>query len=280
MSDELLASQVNETVCVGAAVAEPVAVSVVAATCALLVNVRVELSAALATTGLYVTVNGTLCPAVMTFGSDKPLIVNSELLLLAAGMVTFAPVAVRLPVAVPLVPVNTFPTATGVGLTPNCPATVDPVPVREMTREGLEPFDVTVTLPLALAVDVGAKVTVKLVLCPAVSVTGVEIPFSVKPVPLIPTFEIITVEPPVLVTVSVSGSLVPVGTVPKLRLVGFAPSAPTAAPVPVNGKDSEGLGAFEVIVTLPLALPVVSGANETVNVVLCPALSASGVAMP
>jgi hypothetical protein len=95
-----------------------------------------------------------------------------------------------------------------------------------MVKVGLEPFDVTVTVPLAPAVDVGAKVTVKFALCPAVSVTGGVIPLSVKPVPLIPTCETVTVALPTLVTVCDSGRLVPVCTVPKFRLAGFAPNVP------------------------------------------------------
>lgn len=71
-----------------------------------------------------------------------------------------------------------------------------------------------------------------------------------------------------LVTVSDRPWLVPVRTVPKFRLAGFAPSAPTDAPVPDNAIDSVGFGAFEVIVTLPLALPAACGANVTLNVVL------------
>ena len=268
------------TVWTGAAVAEPVAVSVVAVTRALLVNVSVELSPALATVGLYVTVNGTLDPAEITFGSESPLMAKSALLLLTAVMVTFAPVAERLPTAVPLVPVNTFPTATGVGLTPSWPATVEPAPEREMTREGFDPFDVTVTLPLALVAEVGANVTVNVAACPGVSVTGVVIPLSVNPVPATATCEIMSDEPPVFVTVSESGWLFPVCTVPKFRLVGLAPSAPGAAPVPVNGSDSEGFGPFDVMVTLPLALPVACGANVTVKCVDWAAASASGVAIP
>jgi hypothetical protein len=123
----------------------------------------------------------------MIRGSDKPLIAKRELLELAAVTVTFAPVAVRLPEAVPLLPVNTLPTATGAGVALSVPGVLDPVPAREIVRVGLDPLEVTVTLPLALPADAGAKVTVKLALCPAVSVAGVEIPVSVKPVPLIPT---------------------------------------------------------------------------------------------
>jgi hypothetical protein len=40
------------------------------------------------------------------------------------------------------------------------------------------------------------------------------------------------------------------------------------------------LDAFEVIVTLPVALLVFVGANFTVSAVLCPALRVSGVVIP
>ena len=174
----------------------------------------------------------------MITGSDKPPIAKRELLEVAAVTVTFAPLAVRVPEPVPLAPTATLPTPTGVGVALSTPGEVDPVPAREMVKVGLDPFDVTVTLPLALVADVGAKVTVKLALCPAVSVTGGVIPLSVKPVPLIPTCETVTDELPRLVTVCDSGRLVPVCTVPKFKLAGFAPSVPvpdggcTAADLP------------------------------------------------
>jgi hypothetical protein len=90
----------------------------------------------------------------------------------------------------------------------------------------------------------------------------------------------VTLEPPVLVTVSDKNSLLPTVTVPKVRLVGFDPNAPGATPVPDNGSNSEGFGASEVIVTVPLALPAARGEKVAVNVVLCDALRASGVVMP
>lgn len=71
-----------------------------------------------------------------------------------------------------------------------------------------------------------------------------------------------------LVTVSDRAWLLPVCTVPKFKLVGFAANDPSEAPVPDNAIDNVGFGAFEVIVTVPLALPVVCGANVTLNVVL------------
>ena len=61
---------------------------------------------------------------------------------------------------------------------------------------------------------------------------------------------------PVLVRVSVSVELAATTTFPKLKLVGAAVSAPGATPVPDSGNVSEGLDAFELMVTVPLALPV------------------------
>jgi len=184
--DDELAFHDKSTLWTGAAVPVPLAVSVVVEGWALLVNVRVAASTP-ATTGLKVTVNDALCPAGMVNGSDKPLITKSELFELAAVTVTFAPLAVKVPVADPLVPATTLPSAMGDGVAVSTPAVVVPLPVKGMVKLGSEPVDVTVTLPLALPADVGVKVTLKVALCPAVRVTGVEIPLTVKPVPLTPT---------------------------------------------------------------------------------------------
>lgn len=74
--------------------------------------------------------------------------------------------------------------------------------------------------------------------------------------------------------------MLPTVTLPKLRLVGFEPSAPGATPVPDKGIVSVGLEAFDVMVTFPLALAAVCGANVTVKVVLCPAVSVIGAVIP
>jgi hypothetical protein len=180
----------------------------------------------------------------------------------------------------PLVPATTLPIAMGEGDAVSDPVVAVPAPVRGIVKVGLAPVDVTVTLPLALAADNGVKVTLKVALCPAMSVAGVEIPLTLKPVPLTPTCEMVSVDPPVFVTVSDNTCLLPTVTVPKSRLVGFDPTAPCVTPVPDSGSDSEGFGASEVIVTVPLALPAVRGENVAVNVVLCEAVRASGVVMP
>jgi hypothetical protein len=90
----------------------------------------------------------------------------------------------------------------------------------------------------------------------------------------------VTLEPPVLVTVSDRDCLLPTITLPKLRPVGFDPRAPGVTPVADNGMARVGLVAFEVIVTLPVTLPADAGVNVAVKVALCPAVSVAGVVMP
>ena len=125
MFGEELGSQDRPTEWVDAAVPVPVADSVVVDGWALLVKVRIALSAP-ATCGLNVNVNGTLCPEGMVTGSDKPPIVNRELFEVAAVTVTSAPVALRAPSAVPLLPMTTSPAANVAGLAVNCALVVVP----------------------------------------------------------------------------------------------------------------------------------------------------------
>jgi len=90
----------------------------------------------------------------------------------------------------------------------------------------------------------------------------------------------ITLDPPVLVTVSDRGWALPTCTLPKSRLVGFAPIAPGATPVPERVIDNAGFTAFEVIARAPLVLPADWGVKVTVNVVFAPVFSARGVEIP
>ena len=90
----------------------------------------------------------------------------------------------------------------------------------------------------------------------------------------------VTLEPPVLVSVSESDCLFPTITLPKLRLVGFDPNAPGETPVPDKGMVRVGFAEFDVTRTLPLALPADCGVNATVNVALCPAASVIGAVIP
>jgi hypothetical protein len=62
---------------------------------------------------------------------------------------------------------------------------------------------VTVAVPGNVPTDCGEKVTVNVVLCPAVNVTGVVIPETLNPVPDAATAEIVALVPPVFLMVSV-----------------------------------------------------------------------------
>ena len=83
-----------------------------------------------------------------------------------------------------------------------------------------------------------------------------------------------------LVTVSDKDCLLPTVPLPKLRLAGFDPIVPGATPVPDRGTVRLGLGAFEVIVTLPLTLPADAGVNVTLKLALWPAVSVTGAVIP
>ena len=117
-------------------------------------------------------------------GRESPLITNWELLELAADTVTLAPLAVNVPEPVPLVPTSTLPRLSVVGLALSVPA-VWPVPDRGMVSVGFEAFEVTVTLPLADPVAVGANLTESVADCPADNVIGLVMPLTLNPVPVV-----------------------------------------------------------------------------------------------
>jgi hypothetical protein len=80
----------------------------------------------------------------------------------------------------------------------------------------------------------------------------------------------VTLEPPVLVTVSESDGSLPTVTLPKLTLVGFDPRSPSVSPVPDNGMVTVGSEALDAIVRVPLALPPDVGVNMMLKVTFCP----------
>lgn len=178
-----------------------------------------------------------------------------------------------------MLPTVTFPKARLVGFALSVPG-VTPVPDSETVNVGFGASEVIVRVPVALPLEVGAKLTVKLVLCDAVSVSGAFTRLTENPLPLTEICEMDTLVVPVFVIVSDSVPLLPVLTLPKLRLVGFAVRAPGATPVPDTGIVSVGLLAVEVMVRVPLTAPPVPGANETVKFVLWPAFNVRGVVIP
>ena len=212
-------------------------------------------------------------------GSDKPDRLNSELLEVAEETVTLAPLAVSVLVRFFVAPTVTLPKLKLAGLTASWPLAA-PVPLRETARVGLGAFDVTVTVPLAEPADLGAKTTVNVRLCPAVSCVGVVRPEIENPAPETVAWLKVTVVPPELLSVSDSVLLLLTCTLPNDKLLGFAVSAPGTLPTPVIGRLRLGLVASLVKATLPVAAPLLLGAKVTEKFTLCPAAKVAGRLRP
>src|SRR3989441_843316 len=138
------------------------------------------------------------------------------------------------------------------------------------------------TLPVAVPAVVDAKTTLKLAVCPAAKVSGAVRPLAVKPLPETLICEMLTLELPELVRVTVCGALLlPTVTFPKLRLVGLAVRRKVeVTPVPLNAMVEGELGASLTSERLPVTLPALAGAKATLKLVLCPALRDSGTVRP
>lgn len=81
---------------------------------------------------------------------------------------------------------------------------------------------VTVALPVTLPAEAGAKVTFKVAVFPGCTNCPEEIPPAVNPAPETLTPDMVTFEFPVFVNDTVLTLLLPVDTLEKLKLVGFA----------------------------------------------------------
>jgi hypothetical protein len=208
----------------------PVAEPVVVDGDALLVKVSVALAEP-ALCGLNVTVNGAVCPATIVTGSERPLRIKRALLLLAAVTVTLAPLALRLPDAVPLLPTATLPRLRVAGVTVSCPAVVVPVPDRVTDRLEFDASDVSDTVPVAAPADFGLNMTLNDALSPAASLSGRINPLILKAEPVTGACVIVRLDPPTLVRVSDLVALVLTFTLPKLRVVRAGLSCPGAGVV-------------------------------------------------
>jgi hypothetical protein len=133
-----------------------------------------------------------------------------------------------------------------------------------------------VTLPLAL----GENITLKLTLWPAVSVVGKAKPLRLNPEPVTLAEEIATLVPPELVRVSVSEPLLPVVTLPRLRLAWVGVSWPGAMPVPVSGTFRVEFEALDAMAKLPVTAPPAVGENFVLKLTLWPAVSVVGKLKP
>ena len=159
MTADALSFHERTTSCRGAAVPVPETTSLTAVPEAELVNEIVPDAPPLAC-GVKFTLNGTLFPAATVIGNEIPLRLNSALLRVADFTVTLVPFALRVAGVDSVAPTTTFPKFKVAGVTLNWPAEA-PVPERGTVTELPEEPRVKDSVPLALPVDAGAKITLK-----------------------------------------------------------------------------------------------------------------------
>lgn len=137
-------------------------------------------------------------PAAIVAGTATPLMLKPEPDALAAETVTFAvPEFVNVKGTDALLPTSRLPKLILEGLAES--ATCVPAPLRAMV--GSDAPVLIEMLPDAFPAVVGANATVNFVLSPAVRVTGVVSPVTLKPVPLALTWVTVRLALPVLVKV-------------------------------------------------------------------------------
>ena len=233
-----------------------------------------------AAVGVNVTLNVVYAPEAKVIGVVTGLKLKPVPLMATLEIVTDdPPVFVIFVDKVWLLPTVTLPKLKLDGFGDRSPGEIA-VPDSETPSVGFDPFEVIVTVPLALPAAVGVNVTLNVVYAPAAKVIGVVTGLKLKPVPLMATFEIVTDDPPLFVIFVDKVWLLPTVTLPKPRLAGLAAKSPAAIAVAERGMVSGEFEASDVMVKLPLALPAVWGAKVTVAVVLCDAFSVIGAAMP
>jgi len=181
-------------------------------------------------------------------------------------MLTFEfPVFVKVTLEEPLPPTFTLPKLRLVGFTPSRKVAAAPVPLRAIVSGEPGALLVMETPPLALPVTEGANCPLKVVFCPAASVSGTDKPVMLKPVPEALAAEIVTLAVPELLNVKVCAPLLPTSTLPKLKLEGLAVSAP-CTPVPLKTIVAGEFVALLATLTLPVTLPAEAGAKVTLRV--------------
>lgn len=167
----------------------------------------------------------------------------------------------------PLVEVCTLPKLKLEGVNVSSPGAAAFPEIATVT-DGLEALLVITRAPVFVPAVSGAYFTVKLVLCPAASVTGRLGPLTLNPVPLALACEIVTVVPPEFVIVSVRVCVLPICVELNARLEGERDNAPAAAPVPESATFAVAFAALLLIASAPEADPAVAGANTTLKLAL------------
>jgi len=241
--------------------------------------------------GINVKVNGTGWLVVTVTGKLTPLIENSEGLAppkVTEDTVTLAPLAVRVPVAVPLVPTTVLPTAmlgltlrvpmgagvgvgVGVGAGVGVGVPVVPVPVRGTVSATPE----TNRLPPTVPAEWGVKLTINVTLCPAFRVKGNEAPLTENPLPVVWAAPRVSFQERSFVSMTGTVELDPIATGPNGTVEGLAIRDSLLTPPP---RTSSTRLAFEALLenwTVPTVDPAVA-VKLTFKSTLCPAGRTSG----
>ena len=125
----------------------------------------------------------------------------------------------------------------------------------------------------------GAKVTVRLTLCPARIVAGKTTPLMLKALLSTEAFDSVMLVPPEFFKVAAFATLCPTATVPKARDVGLTSRAPAPTAFPVSASASvPAVAALVEMTSLPAGLPAACGVKATVSAALCPAARLKGIA--
>jgi hypothetical protein len=134
-----------------------------------------------------------------------------------------------------------------------------PVPVKATVVGEAEASVTMEMLPETLAVEVGAKVALKVMVLPGARVTA-EKPVTPNCAPVTLSDETFKFAVPVFFKVIACVAVVPSGTLPKLTLEGVT-ETPAWVPVPLNATVRVGLEASLAMTRLPAEVAADMGAN-------------------
>jgi hypothetical protein len=175
--------------------------------------------------GAKLTLNETVWPAVICFGSVKPEMPKPLPATVAILIVTFVlPVFVKVTVCDALWFTCTFEkfSVEGAIERPACVA----VPVKEIVSGEFVALLTTVSEPVAAPSVVGANCIDTVLLCPTAKVVAALPLVTVKPAPASVAADTVTEAVPVFVTVTVCVALPPTATLPNVKVVALAESTP------------------------------------------------------
>ena len=221
---EALASHVSATECDDAETPVPVSDTIVGEPVALLAIDTLPFTVP-AVAGANVTVRTAVWFGVRIKPEVTPLALNPAPVTVTLEIVTFEfPLFFRVVVSALLLPVFTFPKGKLVGVAPSRVVEAVPVPLNAIASGEFGALLTSETDPLTLPAVVGANIRLNVVLPPAAIVLGRGRPVVLKPAPVTLACVIVKLAFPLFDSVIGCELLLPVITLPKLTLEGFAAS--------------------------------------------------------